>query len=237
MNRDPYAIALHSALTEIKKAYPGIHHSFLFTTEGSLITKDPETNEKTIETVLEAFEKLKEKAKIIGNLTSVSVNGKNGKLTVSKLSERYLVLASSKNVDETQINTITHVILPTILKTVETLTDKTHLQPESTKKLVVDTLNGFFAGDSVQIDAETLIEWNKNVDPDDHTEDEITGEKAQEQIDHVKIETFSGNSTLCKVKQISDQKLKGKNMIRIPEKLCNTLEIKKGDLVKVKPLT
>jgi len=58
----------------------------------------------------------------------------------------------------------------------------------------------------------------------------------QESIDYVKIETFGGNSTLCKVKEIKDDKLKGKNMIRIPEKVCNTLEIKKGDLVKVKPL-
>jgi DNA-binding Xre family transcriptional regulator len=29
--------------------------------------------------------------------------------------------------------------------------------------------------------------------------------------------------------------VKGKNMIRIPEKLCKSLEISKGDLVKVSP--
>jgi translation initiation factor IF-1 len=29
--------------------------------------------------------------------------------------------------------------------------------------------------------------------------------------------------------------MKGKNMIRIPEKLCKTLEINKGDMVKVEP--
>ena len=42
MNRDPYAIALNSALTEIKKAYPDINHSFLFTNKGSIITGDQE---------------------------------------------------------------------------------------------------------------------------------------------------------------------------------------------------
>ena len=134
------------------------------------------------------------------------------------------------------IHSITHVIIPTILKTLETFVP-THLQSPSQKKLVVDTLTGFFAGDSVQIDAETLLEWTKNNDPRARLNDALTGEQdMQEIIDHVRIETFSGNSTLCKVKEINDQNLKGKNMIRIPEKLCKTLEINKGDLVKVKPL-
>ena len=236
MNRDPYAIALHSALTEIKKAYPNIKHSFIFTNNGSIVTGDPETDEKTLKNVLESFENLKEKAKAIGNLKSFSINGKNGKITLSSIDDMYLVLAASGKVDETQIHSITHVILPTILKTVETFAPP-HLQSPSTKKLVVDTLSGFFAGDSVQIDAETLMEWTNNNDLRARMKAAITrGENTQESIDHIKIETFGGNSTLCKVKEINDQKLKGKNMIRIPEKICNTLEIKKGDLVKVKPM-
>jgi predicted regulator of Ras-like GTPase activity (Roadblock/LC7/MglB family) len=241
MNRDPYAIALHNALTEIKKAYPDIKHSFIFTNNGSIVTGDPETDEKTLKNVLESFENLKEKAKAIGNLKSFSINGKNGKITLSSIDDMYLVLAASEKVDETQIHSITHVILPTILKTMKTFAP-THLQSPSTKKLVVDTLSGFFAGDSVQIDAETLMdwtngEWTKNTDPRARVKAALTGEKTtQESIDHVRIETFSGNSTLCKVKEINDEKLKGKNMIRIPEKVCDTLEIKKGDLVKVKPM-
>ena len=236
MNRDPYAIALHSALTEIKKAYPNIKHSFIFTNNGSIVTGDPETDEKTLKNVLESFENLKEKAKAIGNLKSFSINGKNGKITLSSIDDMYLILAASGKVDETQIHSITHVILPTILKTVETFAPP-HLQSPSTKKLVVDTLSGFFAGDSVQIDTEILMDWTNNNDSRARVKAALTGEQnTQESIDHVKIETSGGNSTLCKVKEINDQKLKGKNMIRIPEKICNTLEIKKGDLVKVKPI-
>ena len=235
MNRDPYAIALHSALTEIQKAYPDIHHSFLFANNGSIVTGDPETDEKIMKNVLESFENLKEKAKIIGNIKNFSINGENGKLTLSNINEMYLVLVSSTNVNETQIHSITHVIIPTIMKTMEVL-ETTDLQSTSAKKLVVDTLSGFFAGDSVQIDVETLMEWTKDVDQSARIKDVPIGEQnTQESIDHVTIETFGGNSTLCKVKEINDQKLKGKNMIRIPEKICNTLKLKKGDLVKVKP--
>ena len=236
MNRDPYVIALNSALAEIKNAYPGIHHSFLFANDGSIVTEDSETDEKIIKNILESFKNLKEKAKIIGNLKNFSINGENGKLTLSNINKMYLVLISSKNVAETQIHSITNVIIPTIMKTMEALAAP-HLQSTSAKKLVVDTLSGFFAGDSVQIDVETLMDWTKDSDQRSRMKDAATEEQnTQDIINNVQIETFTGNSTLCKVKKINDQKLKGKNMIRIPEKLCNTLELKKGDLVKVKPM-
>jgi len=235
MNRDPYAIALDSALTEIKKAYPDIKNSFIFTKNGTIITGDQETDEKTMNNVRETFENLKEKAKAIGNLKSFHITAKNGKLTLSKIKDMYLIMATSKNADKTHIYSITHVIIPTILKTLETFAP-TPLQVTPTKKLIVDTLSGFFAGDSVQIDAEILRDWTKNNDPRARVKAALTGEQnTQESINNVKIETFGGNSTLCKVKEINDDKLKGKNMIRIPEKLCKSLEINKGDLVKVKP--
>jgi len=236
MNRDSYAIALSNAMTEIMRAYPDIKNSFIFTKNGTIISRDTETDEKAMNDVLGSFENLKEKAKAIGDLKSLHITGKNGKLTLSKIKDMYLVLATSKNADRTQIYSITHVIIPTILKTLETFTP-THLQLTSPKKLVVDTLTGFFAGDSVQIDAEILRDWTKNNDPRARVKAAIAGEQnTQKTIDHVKIETLSGNSTLCKVREVNDQNLKGKNMIRIPEKVCDTLEIKKGDLVKVKPL-
>ena len=234
MNRDPYAISLNTALTEIKNAYPDITHSFFFTKTGSIITGDQETDTKTMNNILESFESMNEKAKIIGNLKSISIKAKTGYLTVSTINDVHLALATSKNADRTQIYAITNVIFPTILKSLEAF-NPTHLQLQSPKELVVDTFSGFFAGDSVQIDAETLLEWTKNNDPS--LSDKLTEEqKLQEIIEHVRIETFAGNSKLCKVKEISDQKLTGKNMIRIPEKVCDTLEIRKGDIVTVKPV-
>ncbi len=40
----------------------------------------------------------------------------------------------------------------------------------------------------------------------------------------------------CKVKTISDSKLEGRGLIRIPDKTCDMLEVKKGELVRVKPI-
>lgn len=234
MNRDIYAIGLNNALTEIKNAYPDIHHSFLFTKEGSIITGDPETDEKTMNNLLDSFQLIKEKSEVIGDLKKVQISGKNGKLSISNISDFYLVLATTKKTDNIHIYTITNVIFPTILKTLEAFTSP-HLQIQPSKELIVESFSGFFAGDSVQIDAETLLELAKNKNP--NLDDELKDKKqAQEIIEYVRIETFAGNSTSCKVKEISDQKLAGRNIIRIPEKVCNSLEIKKGDVVKVEPV-
>ncbi len=228
MSEDPYADAITNAFNEIKKAYPGVKHSFLFTENGAVVAGDPETNEKTMKRVIESFETLREKAKIIGNLQGFQVNGKNGKLILSNIKDMYLVLSTSKKADKTHIYTITHVIVPTLLKTLEPVAPPPlHFTPP--KELIADTLSGFFAGDSVQIDAETLIEWTKN------TEATTEEQNTQDSIKQVQIETHDGNTACCKVKKINDSKLKGKNMVRIPAKLCKTLKINEGDLVKVKP--
>lgn len=238
MDRDPYAIALSNAMTAIKRAYPEISNSFVFTKKEEIITGDTETDQKTVSSLLEAFKTIKEKAQVIGNLKGFQVNGKNGNLTVSNVEDMYLILETSENLDTTKLYSITHVIIPTILKTLETFTSP-HLQPTSPshKKLVVETLSGFFSGDSVQIDEEILTGWSVNDDPRARVKAAITGEQEpQKPINHVQIETFGGNSATCKVKKIDDKKLKGKNMIRIPEKVCKSLEVKNGDLVKVKPM-
>jgi predicted regulator of Ras-like GTPase activity (Roadblock/LC7/MglB family)/translation initiation factor IF-1 len=235
MNRDPYAIALNNAMTEIKKAYPDVQTSFIFTKEGTILTEDQETDQNTMNNVLESFENLKEKIKAIGKLESFYIIAKNGKITLSKIKDMYMLLITNKNADKNLIQSITNIIIPTILKTLETLTS-TQPQLTPSKKLIVDTLTGFFTGDSVQIDAEILNAWTKNNDPFAHVRGVLTGEQiTPEEIEQVKIETSDGTSTLCKVKEVSDQKMKGKNMIRIPEKICKSLEIKKGDLVKVEP--
>jgi predicted regulator of Ras-like GTPase activity (Roadblock/LC7/MglB family)/translation initiation factor IF-1 len=236
MDRDPSAIALNNAITEINKAYPDIKNSFIFTKNGTVLTGDQETDQQTINNIQQSFENLKEKAKTIGNLENFTITTKNGKLTLSNIKDMHLLLATSKNADKNHIHSITQVIIPTILKTMEALAPT---QPQITppKQLIVDTLTGFFAGDSVQIDTEILKDWTKNSnDPRARVKAAITGEQSTpENIEQVKIETFGGNSTLCKVKEVNDQNMKGKNMIRIPEKLCKSLEINKGDMVKVEP--
>ena len=223
MDKDPYAVALNNALTEIKKMCPDVSRSFIFKKDGMIVAGDPEIDEKTMEKMIQSFQKMAEKADTIGSLKTLYVNGKKGKVILSSVNDMYLALAASKNADTTYLHSVTRVIIPTVLKLLETTTTTTPtpLQSTPSKQLIVDTLSGFFVGDSVQIDTKIIEEWSKLLN--------------QKSVNQVEIEAFGGKTTQCKVKEINDSKLKGKGMIRIPEKLCKTLEVKKGELVKVKP--
>jgi predicted regulator of Ras-like GTPase activity (Roadblock/LC7/MglB family) len=223
MNPDSYADALNNALSEIKKAYPQIKHSFLFSKNGTIVTGDSKISKKNMEKVIESFEILQEKTEVVGNLQSFQIKGKNGKLIISKIKDMYLVLETSQNADKTHIYAITHAIIPIVLKTMETITPAPP-PPTPSKELVVDTLSGFFVGNAVQIDAETLMEWTQN-----------TNQNCKEILKKVQIETPNGKTKLCSVERINDIKLRGNNLIRMPKKLCRALRVTKGDQVTVKP--
>ncbi|UCH37443.1 MAG: hypothetical protein JSV76_07140, partial [Candidatus Bathyarchaeota archaeon] len=220
MNREPYAIALGHALNEIKKSYPGIIHSFIFNEENSLIIEDLETDKQIINDLLNSFQKLKEIAKSVVNIKKLHIQGEKGLITFSKVDNIYLLLVSSTEIEKDQLNSIPKIIIPTILKTMEDV-NSPNLELTSSKELVVDTLTGFFSGDSVQIDTAILKDWKNNSN--------LREDQKFQNFDHVKIETVDGNSHVCKVKEIKNPKMNENKTIRIPEKLCKNLELNKGD--------
>jgi len=89
MNKDPYAVALKNALTEIKKICPDISRSFIFTKDGTIVAGDPETDEKTMEKMIHSFQSVAEEADAIGTLKAVYVNGKKGKVILSSVNDMY----------------------------------------------------------------------------------------------------------------------------------------------------
>ncbi|MEM2386847.1 MAG: hypothetical protein QXO50_02375, partial [Candidatus Bathyarchaeia archaeon] len=90
-------------------------------------------------------------------------------------------------------------------------------------QLIVENIGGLLVpSDTVRVDGETLSNW----------ENAFEGKK----IEYVEIETFDGKTARYKVKPIKDSKYAGKGIVQIPEKAQLALEIKKGELVKVKPV-
>ena len=244
MNRDPYATALNNALTEIQKAYPDITHSFIFAEDGSTIAGETENDPQTLKKVSESFEELKTKAKPMGNITSYSVNCENGKLHMTNVNNVYFMLATNSNADDVQIYSLTHVVIPPMMKTLQSFAGQTsapstpknepekpqtnapsNLQNESTMNLIVNPLSGFSglrAGNTVQVNENILNNWSENI-------------ADKEEIKQVKIETLEGQTTVCEVKKISLDKMKNKYIIRIPTKIWRALNLKDGDRVNVSP--
>ncbi len=102
--------------------------------------------------------------------------------------------------------------------------DEETLPETPVHQLIVENLGGLLVpSDTVRIDTETLSQWERLLD--------------DVKIGEVDVETFDGKSTRCKVRPMKDSKYEGKGIIRMPEKIQNILQIRKSELVRVKPVT
>ncbi len=221
MNRDLYAEALKNTLTEIRNICPGINSSFIFTKDGTIVAGDTKTADITIKKALNSFQSVAEKTGTIGGLHNFSVDGDKGKVHILRINDMYLVTATSENADANNLRSVTQVIVPTVLKLLESIIPAP-LKSAQPQQLTVDTFSGFFAGDTVQVDPPLLTEWSKL----------FNGKNVNE----IEVETFGEKTTRCKVKEINDPNLQGKGIIRIPERVCKVLEVNKGEPVKIKPV-
>jgi predicted regulator of Ras-like GTPase activity (Roadblock/LC7/MglB family) len=275
MDNEVYAFALKNTLNEIRNACPDITNAFMFKEDGEIIAGDDNTPEKTMVHVIDAFDGLLEKADAIGGVEGITLEGNNGRVNVSSVQDIYLVTVTSRKADVNYVNTITRVLVPTVLRLLEkinptplksnspltetmpeprvpTVKEFENLEPitepneetanEETKEtvepetkpepllpeppvnqLIVENLGGLLVpSDTVRIDSEILAQWEKLYE----------GNK----IELVEIGTFDGKTTQCKVKPIKDSKYEGKGIIQLPEKVQLALEIKKGELVRAKPI-
>lgn len=97
------------------------------------------------------------------------------------------------------------------------------LQELPVTQFIVENLGGLLVpSDTVRIDDDILIQWSEL-----HEDGKV---------EEVEVETFFGRSTRCKVKPIKNSKYVGKGIMQMPEKIQSLLEIRKGELVRAKPV-
>jgi len=262
MDNEAYAFALKNALTEIRNVCPDVQSSFLFDKEATLVAGDAETPETTSEKVIASLEGILGKADTIGGLNSLVIEGSKGNVHISCVNDMYLTMIASKNADMKYLETVARVLIPTVIKLLDNLGPAplrhtapapTFLKPKIEKELVeeideeeeegakeikkeeepefelpsnqliVESFGGLLVrNDTVQISEEIVSQWEELLDG--------------KEIEFVEVESFNGKTSQCKVKIVDDSKLENKAVIRIPEKLCETLDVRKGELVRVKPV-
>lgn len=260
MTKEIYEIALKNALTEMGNVCPDIQASFLFDKEANVVTADAETPDEHIDKVASSLETILNKADSIGGLNSLIIEGSDGNVHLSSVNDLYLTMVASKTADMKYIETVSRVLIPTVMKILDNLDptplrkltpspilfepDKEEEEEKEIKpieeeigtvedesipdfdlpsnQLIVDSFGGLLVrSDTVQISKDILSQWEEQMD----------GKK----VSRVVIEAFNGQSTECKVKAQDESKLENKATIRIPEKVCESLDIKRGELVRVKP--
>jgi len=281
MDSEFFAFALKNTLDEMQKACPDIQNAFVLDQNHTVIARDENTAEETINRTVEILNELFEKSDAVGGMDDLTIDGTSGQLNISRMEEIYLVTVTSKRTDVDYVNTVVRVLVPTVLKLLEKLNsgefkpgipehekkgeveqedltpersfefankpDESELeeepaieeqrieekpQEESLEKIIteqpanqfiVEDMKGLLApSDTVRIDNAVMEKWNEYY--------------TNKPIEEADIETFGGKSVRCKVKPIKDAKLEGQGKVQIPSKMQLVLDIKKGELVRVKPV-
>jgi predicted regulator of Ras-like GTPase activity (Roadblock/LC7/MglB family) len=272
MDSEVYAFALKNTLDEMQKACPEIKNAFVLDQNHTIIARDENTTEETLSQAVKVLNEMFEKADAIGGVDDLTIEGINGRMNVSRMDEIFLVTVTSRKANLNYVNTVTHVLVPTVLKLIEKLNHgplknnliepepklETELEnstveqaaepgqeeeekaeeqaetphEESMEKIVaeppanqfiVEEMKGLLSpSDTARIDNSVIEKWN-----------EFYQDKTIEEAD---VETFGGKSVRCKIKPIKDAKLEGQGKVQIPGKIQLVLDIKKGELVRVKPV-
>jgi len=119
MDTEVYAFALNSTLGEIQKICPGIKNSFMFREDGEVIAGNESTSEQTIVRVIDAFDGILEKAEALGGVENITFEGSNGRASVTRINDLYLVTVTSRNADTNYVKTVNNVLVPTVLRLLE----------------------------------------------------------------------------------------------------------------------
>jgi hypothetical protein len=94
--------------------------------------------------------------------------------------------------------------------------------PPVTQFMVENLFGLLVAPDTVRIDRAVIQQWT-----------DLYGDK---EITEVDLETLNGQTTRCKFKPVKNSKQEGKGIIQLPQKIQETLQTSKGELVMVKPV-
>jgi predicted regulator of Ras-like GTPase activity (Roadblock/LC7/MglB family) len=121
MFNEAYSMALRNALTEIKNICPDVQASFLFSKEGAVIAGDTESPEAPYNKTVNAMESLLDKTETIGGLDSLVINARKGKVHISCVDDIYLAMVTAKNVDMAYLQTVSRVLIPTMIKLLDNI--------------------------------------------------------------------------------------------------------------------
>lgn len=177
----------------------------------------------------------------------------------------YLAMVSTRAANQKIVNSLCHVIVPTVVKLMDPFPSPEKAIATSEPELAETKTKKETALQTEEDDPHPKSDASAPLDPERFLPqppvnqfmiEKISGILVQadtvrvggevisqwhelygdKQITHVNIQTLDGKTATCKFKPIKEEKGNTKGIIQIPEKILQTLQTSKGKLVMVKPV-
>jgi len=200
MSNEVYALALKNTLKEIKNACPDVTNTFIFEENTKVLAKDDETPDKAIRKTIQAFDAITERADTVGGaIETVTIQSKNGKVTITSMNDFYLTTVASKEADEKYVNTLTQVLIPIVIKLVD------EIQPEQAP------------AEPEPEPEEEAIEEETAYEPAEPEEQQLEEEAAPEEIEEPEPEEVELNEPEIPIEERQPQEIEEENGLLIPD--------------------
>jgi predicted regulator of Ras-like GTPase activity (Roadblock/LC7/MglB family) len=211
MSNEVYALALKNTLKEIKSVCPDVTNTFIFEENTKVLAKDDETADKAIRKTIEAFNALTERADTVGGaIETVTIQSKDGKVTITSMNDFYLTTVASKEADEKYVNTLTQVLIPIVIKLVDEIKPEpatAEPEPEPEEEAIEET-------------AEADDEEKAAYEPAEPEEPELEEEAAPEEIEETEEpepEEAELNEPEIPIEEGQPQEIEEENGLLIPD--------------------
>jgi hypothetical protein len=262
MPDEVYTFALNNALGEIKNVCPDVSHILIFKENNEILAKDTSTDEETAVSAVDAFRALTKRAEVTGGIESLTLNGADGQMNITRMGDYYLANITSNEADEKYVKALTRVLVPTIFKLIDMIHpasadgEQTSAEQSPAEESAAPERTPKEENPGPNTDAEPLLAEppvnqfivenlrglgdflgsGDTVRVDSTTLmqwKELCGDK---EIEEVIVKTLDGKTARCKLKPTKGSEYDGKGVVQIPEKIQQDLHTKKGELVTVQPV-
>ena len=261
---ETYSTALQTIINEFKNVSPEITNTFIFKKDGEIVASTETTSEDQNKKLISAFNDIADQAETIGGIETLTIQGANSQLSITSMNNRYLVNVSSRAADEKIVKTLTSVIVPTVVKLVDQISELSDNELTQPKNPEVNPIEEIVPPDEQTTQSEPIPDMSASFSsepmlpeppvnqfmiekiggllvPSDivRVDSEVIAKwhdiYGDMEITQVHIETLEGKAILCGFKPIKKTSNNGKGIIQFPEKILQALQTSKGKLVIVKP--
>lgn len=224
-----YSAAFKSTIDEIKKVVPQVSNAFIFERNMSFFAKDDKTSEESVRKFFECFSTITSKAECLEEFESFTIQGVDGQVNISCTNNFCFAAASSYEADEKILKTVTTVLVPTIIRLADQITQSGNIQDIKSDFKIASKLDSSdypevrneplqsIAQQSIEPEAQPIItsEVNEPILPEPPINqfmvEKISGLMVSADTVRIDKETIEGWINVCNGKDISNVIIEGLN--------------------------
>lgn len=258
-----YSFALKTALDEIRNITPEVSCTFVFKQDGEVIAQDDNAQTEVIHQAIQFFNEITCRVDAVGGFENLTIKGTSGQVNFASCANGYyLATVSSKTFDEKTLFALNRVLVPVVIKIIDQLSQNSEIKtdaetvqvkseeakfeltaepakpetaeaaplklepflpPAPVHQFMVEKIGGLLvASDTVRVDGAVIEGWSQ-----------LYPGKV---IEQVTVESLRMKTITCKFKPLKESKTTTKGIVQVPEKIMQTLDLSKGELVMIKPV-